>query len=105
MGDLVYLTRGAADVAEMMEMLKKTHKEGRLQAVIMTHWTTDGEIRFTSVGDMDSGQAVMEAIGTMEHHKNFILSAYNAALIAKANQQVDEDDGRRSEDEPPSTPA
>jgi hypothetical protein len=102
MGEVVYLSRGAADVAEAVDMINRTHDAGNIKAIVMTVWTNDGDMHFTSVGEMDHTCAVMESIGVMEHHKNFILNAYNAAMIARAQQLADEYDGRH---EPPSAPA
>lgn len=102
MAEIIYLDASRADVADLMRRLNAAHVKGNLSAMMLTHWDKDGHMHFSLVGDMTvEGGQILTVVGSMEHHKYFLMNAYNAALIATAQQLTSEADATGRDPEEP----
>ena len=98
--NVIYLDAGRSDVAKAMDSLNEQYRKGNIKAMLLTMWTEDGHMYFTAVGTQDSAGAVMETIGAMEHHKSFVMNAYNNALIAHAEAIARQGDDESTNNDP-----
>lgn len=94
MGDVIFLDQEQDQIVEVAKRLLNSAQQNDVSCIILTEVDAEGNIAYSRAGAILSGVDALKLVGSMEHHKQYILRKLDEvmALATEFNENEDEDE-------------
>lgn len=92
MGEVIFLDYGQGQIADVATRLLNSAQQDDVACLILTEIDMDGNVSYSRAGTIVNGIAALKLIGSMEHHKQYILKKLDEVMALATEFREDENE-------------
>lgn len=92
MGEVIYLDRGQSEIVSAVESLLDRAQQDDVECIILTEISAEGVLSYSRAGTILTAEDALKLIGSLEHHKAYLMGKLNEQVDAAGFEAEEEED-------------
>lgn len=92
MGEVIFLDQEQDQIVEVAKRLLNSAQQNEVSCIILTEVDADGNVAYSRAGTILSGVDALKLVGSMEHHKQYILRKLDEVMAFATEFKEDEEE-------------